>query len=126
MMAVGRPIHVPHIQPGQEGFKEAVDAAHEQLVKALVELYDKYKVRAGEALGLVWEASGLRVRRAWGLWLHRWMQGAACAACLRHRGQGGSKQVRFGCCMDAVLGQFHAGSAAVSDVLAYASCAGVA
>jgi hypothetical protein len=46
MMAVGSPIHVPHIQPGQEGFNEAVDAAHEQLVRALVALYDKYKVRA--------------------------------------------------------------------------------
>lgn len=44
MMAVGSPIHVPHIAPGQEGFDEAVQAAHEQLVKALVELYHKYKV----------------------------------------------------------------------------------
>lgn len=49
MMAVGSPIHVPHIQPGQEGFNEAVDAAHEQLVRALVALYDKYKVRAGRS-----------------------------------------------------------------------------
>jgi len=44
MMAVGGPIHVPHIASGQEGFDEAVQAAHEQLVKALVELYHKYKV----------------------------------------------------------------------------------
>lgn len=43
MMAVGGPIHVPHIVPGAEGFDEAVQVAHEQLVKALVELYDKYK-----------------------------------------------------------------------------------
>lgn len=44
MMAVGSPIHVPHIAPGLPGYREAVDAAHEQLVKALVELYEKYKV----------------------------------------------------------------------------------
>lgn len=43
MMAVGSPIHVPHIAPGQPGYREAVDVAHEQLVKALVELYEKYK-----------------------------------------------------------------------------------
>lgn len=46
MMAVGSPIHVPHIAPGQPGYREAVDAAHEQLVRALVELYEKYKVCA--------------------------------------------------------------------------------
>jgi hypothetical protein len=44
MMAVGSPIPVPHIAPGQPGFNEAVDAAHEQLVNALVELYYKYRV----------------------------------------------------------------------------------
>jgi hypothetical protein len=44
MMAVGSPIEVPHIAPGQPGFTEAVDAAHEQLVQGLVRLYDKYKV----------------------------------------------------------------------------------
>lgn len=45
MMAVGAPIPVPHIAPGSKGFDEAVQVAHEQLVRALVELYDKYKVR---------------------------------------------------------------------------------
>lgn len=45
MMAVGAPIEVPHIAPGQPGFNEAVDVAHEALVKSLVELYEKYKVR---------------------------------------------------------------------------------
>jgi hypothetical protein len=62
MMAVGSPIHVPHIAPGQPGYREAVDAAHEQLVKALVELYEKYKVGGKELAGL---SGAVAVRSAW-------------------------------------------------------------
>jgi hypothetical protein len=60
MMAVGSPIPVPHIAPGQPGFNEAVDAAHEQLVNALVELYHKYRVSTVcSGYIFVWEEGGI-------------------------------------------------------------------
>lgn len=65
MMAVGSPIQVPHIAPGQPGFAEAVDAAHEQLVQGLVRLYDKHKVGPAAVLlelccnAMCWAAHGV-------------------------------------------------------------------
>jgi 2-acylglycerol O-acyltransferase 2 len=46
-MAVGAPIPVPKIAPGQPGYADAVDDAHSQLVKALVDLYEKYRGQYG-------------------------------------------------------------------------------
>lgn len=46
-MAVGAPIPVPRIAPGQPGYAEAVEAAHAQLVDALVALYEKYRGQYG-------------------------------------------------------------------------------
>jgi Diacylglycerol acyltransferase len=46
-MAVGAPIPVPKVSPGDPGYADAVDAAHAALVDALVALYDKYKGQYG-------------------------------------------------------------------------------
>lgn len=46
-MAVGAPIPVPKLQPSDPGYQQAVDDAHSQLVKALVDLYSKYKGHYG-------------------------------------------------------------------------------
>lgn len=45
----GAPIPVPHIDPAAdpEAFKTAVDEVHAQVVTAMQELYDRYKVNYG-------------------------------------------------------------------------------
>jgi hypothetical protein len=43
-MAIGSPIPVPRIAPGQPGYDDAVETAHARLVAGLEELYHKYKV----------------------------------------------------------------------------------
>lgn len=46
-MAVGAPIPMPKVDPCDPGYQEAVDKAHSALVKALVDLYTKYKGHYG-------------------------------------------------------------------------------
>eukprot|EP00878_Enallax_costatus_P016076 GHUV01016857.1.p1 GENE.GHUV01016857.1~~GHUV01016857.1.p1 ORF type:complete len:299 (+),score=36.27 GHUV01016857.1:955-1851(+) len=46
-MAVGAPIPVPKLAPSDPYYQDAVDKAHSELVKALVDLYTKYKGHYG-------------------------------------------------------------------------------
>ncbi len=48
-MVCGRPVLVKHMQRGDPGFEEEVEAAHKRVVNELQALYDRHKAEFGWA-----------------------------------------------------------------------------